>query len=358
MKIIQIIPLLGTGGAEKFTIDLSNELARLGHEVILATLFDKSEISTLEEYVDAEKVKRVSLHKKQGFDLTCFYSILDLIKKEKPEVVHGHVGAIKYMMLAATFYRKCKYVATIHSEARREAGTGIELYSRLYMFKLGFVIPVTISPESENSFKQFYGFGGNMIPNGCSSYNHNTINLQRQHSDFDFLFVHAGRLQKVKNQITLVKAFKKLLNEGVKAKLLLMGRKEDADVYENIRPYFGDRIKYLGEQKDCRSFMASADAFCLTSSMEGMPITIIEAFSVGCVPIVTPVGGCVNLVQDGVNGVVAKGIGEEQYYDALKRYISLSCDARMTMKNNAIETFDREYSITTSARKYVELYKR
>lgn len=56
MKILQIIPLLGTGGAEKFTIDLSNELANLGHEVVLVTLFDNNNNSTLESYVDTTKV--------------------------------------------------------------------------------------------------------------------------------------------------------------------------------------------------------------------------------------------------------------------------------------------------------------
>lgn len=357
MKILQIIPLLSSGGAEKFTIDLSNELARLGNEVILVTLFDKNEMSSLESYVDTKNVGRQSLHKRPGFDIKCYINILNLIRKEKPDVVHAHVGAIKYLALAAVIYRKCKYVATIHSEARREAGRGIELMSRKCLFKLRLMIPVTISDDSELSFENFYGFCGNMIPNGCSLYDSRAIDSQNNDKkDLDFLFVHAGRLQKVKNQISLVKAFKHLLDDGEKVKLLIMGRKEDPEVYDSISPYLGNGIEYIGEQKDCRFFMSAADAFCLSSSMEGMPITVIEAFSVGCVPIVTPVGGCVNLVQDGVNGIIAKGIHEDDYYEALRKFLSLSSTDRKKMKSNAIKTFSQKYSITTSAKKYIELY--
>ena len=356
MKILQIIPQLGTGGAEKFTIDLSNELAKLGHDVTLVTLFDKSKMSTLEFYVDTTKVKRVSLHKKRGFDLKCFISILSLIRDEKPNVVHAHVGAIKYMILAATVYRECKYVATIHSEAKREAGGCIETFVRKYLWGVKLMTPVTISVESELSFEKFYGFKGNMIPNGCSLYKASTLPQKKYREKADFLFVHAGRLQKVKNQITMVKAFKRLLDEGVNARLLIMGRVEDSDVYDSIKSYFCNDIKYIGEQNDCRAFMNIADAFCLSSTMEGMPITIIEAFSVGCIPIVTPVGGCINMVQNGVNGFISNGMSINDYYETLKKFISLNSLERKRMQQNAIESFVNIYSIEITAQKYIELY--
>lgn len=357
MKILQIIPHLCTGGAEKFTIDLSNELSRIGHEVILVTLFDKNERSVLEGYVDSNKIERICLHKNKGLDFRCFISLLSLIKEERPDIVHSHIGAIKYMVLAATFYRKCKYIATIHSDAKREAGRGIELIARKYMFGFGLMQPVTISNESERSFKNFYGFDACVIPNGCSSYKKAISIYERKYKhDVDFLFVHAGRMQKVKNQIVMVKAFRHLLDDGIKAKLLIMGRKENTEIFETISPFFCDGIEYIGEQKDCRLFMAMADAFCLTSLMEGMPISIIEAFSVGCVPIVTPVGGCVNMIKDGWNGLLSIDTTAKDYYKALKKYVSLTDDERNVMRVNAIRTFDEEYSISNCATKYLELY--
>ncbi len=40
MKIIQLVYSLGPGGAERFVVDLSNELARQGNDVTLCVLRD------------------------------------------------------------------------------------------------------------------------------------------------------------------------------------------------------------------------------------------------------------------------------------------------------------------------------
>lgn len=41
------------------------------------------------------------------------------------------------------------------------------------------------------------------------------------------------------------------------------------------------------------------DAYALCSSYEGMPISLIEAIGVGCIPVCTPVGGIVDVVHNG-----------------------------------------------------------
>ncbi|MCS2830112.1 hypothetical protein NXY32_04230 [Bacteroides fragilis] len=44
MRILEIIPTLGSGGAERFVVDLSNELCEKDNvEVMLLTLYDISE---------------------------------------------------------------------------------------------------------------------------------------------------------------------------------------------------------------------------------------------------------------------------------------------------------------------------
>lgn len=357
MKILEVIPRLCSGGAEKFTIDLCNEFVARHYNVILLTLFDVDESCTLEPFVN-NLVKRVSLHKKSGFDIKCFFRLLSFIRKEKPDIVHAHVSAIKYLFFAAIVYKKCKYFATIHSEAKREAGRSIDKFSRKYLFKSGLVEPITISESSRASFIDYYGFNPPMVVNGTSTYTNHVSSSKNYKKDIDFLFVHAGRLIPEKNQVVLVKAFSSLLEEGVKMKLLLMGRKENASIYNAIAPYLSSNILYLGEQQDPREFMANADAFCLSSTIEGMPITIIEAMSVGCVPIVTPVGGCVNIVCDGVNGIVASDTSVEGYYVALKRFISLSQEERKKISTTAEQDFESKYSIARTAKDYIDLFSK
>lgn len=358
MKIYEIIPALESGGAERFTVDLSNDLAELGHNVIIITLFDADKNSILEPYVKKNIVKRISLHKKPGLDITCFLKLLRLIIKGRPDVVHVHVGAIKYVILAATLYRNCKYFATIHSEAKREAGKGVELYSRKYLFKSKRIIPVTISDESRNSFIDFYGFNVPMITNGCSSFIGDKKLYNSYHKDVDTLFIHAGRLHSVKNQVVLVQAFDKLIKKGYNIRLILMGRIDESFIYEQIKPYLTDKIMFIGEQCNCREYMASADAFCLSSIMEGMPISIIEAFSVGCVPISTPVGGCVNMIEDGINGILSSGTDVDCYSNAVERFLNLSSKEIMSLKSYAFKTFTKSYSIRATSEKYVSLFSK
>lgn len=357
MRILQVIPSLGSGGAEKFVVDLSNELAKQGHDVTLVTLFDVTESCMLEQFVDRTLIKRVCLHKKTGLDLKCYISLLRAIQQFNPDVVHAHVGAIKYIAYSVICYRKCKYYCTIHSEAKREAGRNIELWSRKFLFNQKLATAVTISEESHNSFVSFYGYSTPMIMNGCSAYQDDDFK-STHHNDVDFLFVHAGRLQRVKNQVMLVRVFSRLIDEGYRVRLLIMGRKEQSDVYDEISKYFSNNIVYLGEISNCRDYMNIADGFCLTSTMEGMPITIIEAMSVGCIPIVTPVGGCVNMISEKKNGFISKDVSEAGYYNSIVNMITTSQKELNRIKQNCINSYETIYSISTSAKKYIELFNK
>ena len=175
--------------------------------------------------------------------------------------------------------------------------------------------------------------------------------------DVDFLFIHVGSIQHVKNQETLVKAFSHMLCDGVRARLLLIGRRFDEKIYQMLEPYFSSEIIYLGEQENPRSFMSFCDAFCMSSLWEGMPISIIEAFSVGCPPIVTPVGGCLNMIKDGENGLLAEDASEEAYYRALKRFITLAKNERIEMSRNALKSYQECYSIEKTAEEYLLLFR-
>ena len=356
MKIIEIIPHLQTGGGEKFVVDLSNAFADKGHNCILVTMYDPQDNDVLRPYIQPN-VTCTSLHKKAGVDFGCMLRLAALIREEKPDIVHVHIEAIKYILWAALSYRKCKYFATLHSEAQREAGHGYSMYVRKFMFRFKRVTPVTISAESEISFEQFYRFPTVTIENGCSPYKKElNSDLRKYRDNIDMLFVHAGRIHKVKNQLMLIRAFTKLIDEGYNIRLLILGRIADDKIYNEIKPYESERIIYLGEQPDTRAFMSVADGFCLSSVMEGMPITVIEAFSVGCIPIVTPVGGCINMIQDGVNGYISTSVTKDAYSDAIRRCLDAKPTIRNAVKARGYDCFCKKYAIENTANEYIRLF--
>ena len=311
MKILQVIPLLGFGGAEHFTIGLANELIRQGYECDILTLFDIDKNNSLLNKL-SPKAHHCSLHKKFGLDLGCYQKLYKFIKKGGYNVVHVHVGAIPYILLSTLLLKNVKFVATIHSEAKREAGRNIMKWSRFFMFRHHLITPVTISEESKKSFDEYYKMDAPMVYNGVPQYRGKGIEQLRD-NDKQLLFIHPASCQKVKNQELLIKAFAKLIKDYPNAKMLWLGSNESfKSLYETLVPYMVPQFKYVGCVPNVCDYLVQADAMCLSSSMEGMPMTIIESFSVGCPALCTPVGGILNMIEDGDNGMLSKSLSSDE----------------------------------------------
>ena len=68
MKIIQVIPQLGLAGAETICENLAYELKKLGHTVIILSLFDYQ--SPITDRLEKEEIEVRYLGKKPGLDLS------------------------------------------------------------------------------------------------------------------------------------------------------------------------------------------------------------------------------------------------------------------------------------------------
>lgn len=351
MKVLQVIPSLSGGGAETLVSELSIALKNRNIKCDILSLYNSSQYSLYKKLKD-NGVEVFSLNKSNGFHPAILLSIARFISRNKYDVVHVHIGAIKYVLLASILCKQVRFVATIHSEAKREAGKSLDKFARKFMFKRNLCIPVTISDESERSFEYFYGFPAKMNPNGVSAYNKPLNRRQKE----NIVFIHPASCQPVKNQALLIDAFNKLKQEFPKAKLIWVGRNNTfAELFASLSRKFGENIEYQGESDNARELMAEADAMCLSSSMEGMPMTVIEAFSVGCIPICTPVGGCKDVVKNGVNGLLSRDLSVEGYYDALKSFCQLSQTEIADMRANAIKSFEA-FSIDHCCDRYLEIY--
>lgn len=68
------------------------------------------------------------------------------------------------------------------------------------------------------------------------------------------------------------------------------------------------RVHFLGFRTDVADFVAAADAFCLSSVWEGIPLAVQEAIVLGTPVVSTDVGGMREIVTDGISGrLVARG---------------------------------------------------
>lgn len=355
MRILQVLATLGTGGAEHCAVELTNELIRQGNDCDLLTLFDVDHENDLVKQLNP-RAHVYSLGKKLGLDLKCYIRLYRQIKQGCYDVVHAHVGAIPYLLLSTIFLRKVKFVATIHSEARREAGKSISKWNRFLMFQHGLCTPVTISEESKKSFDEYYNMDAPMVYNGVSNYAGNGIAPLKDNED-QFLFIHPASCQPVKNQELLIKAFTRLVIEYPNSKMIWLGSNASyKTLFDSLISIKPQQFEYLGVVPNVREYLSQADAMCLSSKMEGMPMTIIEAFSVGCPSLCTPVGGIVNMIKNGVNGMLSEDLEVESYYKMLKSFCDLTTEQRKQMRDMAKRSFAK-YSIENSVRGYLEIYK-
>ena len=359
MKILEIIPQLSSGGAERFTVDLCNELSKR-HEVSLLLYFDLSTYNFFLQEL-SPNVKVYSMKKKKGFAADLSFRLFFVIRQLKPDIIHMHLNAITYLLPSILFY-KAEYYMTIHNDAEKEAGGKIGGLIRQFCFSHNLVKPVTISEESCKSFFSFYGIKATMIYNGRNI--PKIINIppetieeikKYKHSPNTKIIVNLARINLIKRQPLLAKIASKLYNEGYDFSVLMIGNNKNKELVSEILSFKSPAVHILGERHNPLDYLSLADAYCLCSSYEGMPISLIEALGVGAIPICTPVGGIVNIVKDGINGLMIKDLSEESLYDALKRFLDLS-DSKMTeIKIKAIESY-KPFSMTECSLRYEQLF--
>lgn len=355
MKILEIIPVLDEGGAERFVADLSNSLAE-HHEVSMLLLYPIYPYGAFCK--ELKGVNVYSMNKKNGLSLLCLWRVFKFVRKYKPDIVHSHLNSIVYLIIAIIFYRKAKYIHTVHNDAEREAGSFLNLLIRKFLFRLKLIHPVTISRTSNDSFQSVYNMNAPIILNGCpeycgeSLYNNVLAELDSLKYDKDSrLVINVARISEQKNQLTLIRAINELNTEGEKIELAIIGPCVEDTVMEIIASELTPQIHLLGVRGNPRDYMQAADAFCLSSIYEGMPITLIEAFSVGAIPLCTPVGGINDMIQDGYNGLLFQGTDKLSIKTGLIRYLELSDKEINQIKTNSKNSY-YNYTVTECRKQY------
>ena len=362
MRILEIIPQLSSGGAERFTVDLCNELSKT-NEVMLLTFYPLNEYGFYSSELTSS-VTLLSLDKPQGLSLRTFKKVLSVIKNFKPDVVHIHLRAIVYCLPALLIYNKVKYFMTIHSAADKEADGYWGFLMRKICFKAGIVKPITISNESHNSFIKYYKVNADIIYNGrdvsaqairISDSSREEVEKCKNHPS-DKVIINLARINEVKRQNLLAKVVDRLYKEGYTFTVIIVGNKRDERLVNEIESYNCPLVHLLGEKSNPLEYLKLSDAYCLCSSYEGMPISLIEAIGVGIVPICTPVGGIVDVIKDGYNGILAKGLMEDDLYNAIKTFLQLTNSQIDDLRQNVIRSYE-PYSMAECARKYEMLFR-
>lgn len=121
-----------------------------------------------------------------------------------------------------------------------------------------------------------------------------------------------------------------------------------------VKRYHLKRVVFEGYQTDTRRYYSSSSIFLMTSLYEGWPLTLFEAMSQGCVPILyDSFAAASDIVYHGRNGFVIPKFDKEQYVSTLIG-IMRNKKKRNEMSRSAIKSCE-QYSIDDIGKKWIQL---
>jgi glycosyltransferase involved in cell wall biosynthesis len=362
--VLQILPALATGGAERMVVHLSGELTRAGVKTGVVSFFD-NQGSQLEHALRADGLPVWSLGKHLGPDLGMIGRLRRLFRTLQPDVIHTHLSALRYAMAGVIgLERPPRIVHTIHRVAERDSEFGLRWLHR-WCLRRGVTL-IAVSEEVANSCARVYQQKNvPVIPNGIpvnrQVYRPETREKIRRAwglDDDSFVFCCVARLSAVKNHKDLIEAFSGMVDiPGVQ--LVLAGggelRMELEELSRVLR--IQEQVHFLGERDDIADVLAASDAFVLSSISEGNPMSVLEAMSAGLPVVATSVGGMPELVRSGTDGWLVPPGDTRALRDAMRRLV-LNRDSRQVMSDAVRQRAMLCFDSGAMGRSYLNVYER
>lgn len=364
MKILEIVFSLAPGGAERFVVDLSNELSK-SNDVTLMTLKDEkidSENRLFYRFDVSNRVRYVNLGLKDGFKISSLWKIYKAIANFKPDVVHMHgSNCPAFCVLAITLLcNKIKFYQTIHSDMSRYDN----YFYRIFFRTFGRFKKVHFAALSETNYldliQRYPHADARCIVNGRAPIVA-TDKFDKVKSEIDvyrkskqtIIALHVARFNQAKNQQLLVNSFNELTIKGFDVQLIIIGAGFDSKNGKELLSKARGNIHYIGTRKNISDYMLNADLFVLSSSYEGMPITLLEASLAGIPCVSTPVCGAVDLIKDSYNGKLSKDFSQGEYVQAL----TYAIENNKFLKDYAIQMKDSSpFTMEICANKYTRYF--
>ena len=324
-----------TGGLENGVVNLINHMPadRYRHAVIALT-----EVTDFRKRIKRDDVQFIALNKPPGQTLWIFPQLYRLFRQLRPAIVHSRNLAALEVQLPAWLAR---VPVRIHGEHGRDVGDldGSNVtYQRVRRFYKPFVsyylalsrdlaeyldgiirVPASKVLQVYNGVdtERFYPAPADYIAPGCpfpraGHWRGGTV----------------GRMQTVKDQPTLARAFVRALEIAPdlrdRLRLIMVGdgplRNQCQEILASANAT--DLAWLPGERSDVPDIMRGLDGFVLPSLAEGISNTILEAMASGLPVIATAVGGNADLVAAGESGEIIPAADPEAMAQAIVRFAS------------------------------------
>ncbi len=290
--------------------------------------------------------------RKPGFDVKLIKAIRQHIKLHQIDIIHCHqYTPWVYGALAAAF-TKTKVIFTEHGRFYPDSSNWKRAIVNPLL--LGLTNRVTaISEATKQALVDFEFIPDNRIAviyNGIKALEVDTLKqqtIQQLGLPKDaFIFGTVARLDPIKNQSMMVRAFAKVAFTNPSTYLVIVGDGEMRLSLESLvkKLRLRDRVIFTGYQSNPKSLINAFDVFLLSSLSEGTSMTLLEAMSLGKPCVVTDAGGNAEVIDHNYNGLVCENDNEDAFAQAC--FTMLTSDLER-YHYQCKERFDAKFSVVT-----------
>ena len=316
--VAHVVYRFDTGGLENGLVNLINHMPRdaYRHAVIALT-----QVTDFRQRVTRDDVQFIALDKPPGHAVKLYPRLAQVFRQLQPAVVHTRNLAALECALPAWW---AGVPVRVHGEHGRDV-EDMDGTSRKYQWLRRAYKPWVTHYVALSRDLAGYLSDRVHVPAERLSQVYNGVDTQRfrpadgappriEGCPFDphahWLVGTVGRMQQVKDQPTLVRAFVRLMAEQPalreRVRLVMLGGGPLREQVQRIVDEAGlGALCWLpGERSDVADVMRGLSCFALPSLAEGISNTILEAMASGLPVVATHVGGNAELVDEGSTGLI------------------------------------------------------
>jgi glycosyltransferase involved in cell wall biosynthesis len=308
MKIIKIINsrIEKYASFERFLIELAKSSRRKGNKIIC--IFPEIENKDFEKSLKKEKIQFYVI-RQNWVSLSFVFSLLKLIRKENPQIIHFHFYTNKYLVPLLLLLRICskrtKIVCNIHHSIKNLNFIKI-LFAALLIDQF-----ITVSKKEEKKIQKIGKT--RTIYNGIdiTSFDIKNNNFRKEFGIKKELITSIASLIPIKGIYYLIKACDQIIKNNKHIRCAIVGsgstlEKYSGEEYKKLVKKLGleENIIFTGVRNDIPSILANSDVFVLASLEETFGFVLTEAMAASKPVVATNVGGIPEVVEDGKTGIL------------------------------------------------------
>jgi len=323
IKLLYIITSLGLGGAEKLLLYYLKNLDKSKYSLYVCCFREKPDDLMLEM---SEFAEIFNLKVKNKFNPIVIVSIIKLIRKINPDIIHTHLFQPRvYATIAHIFSKRPVLITQKHSIVNPQKHHMFILLEMISIWMNNKVI--AISESVKKSLKKYEFISENKIlvlPN-CIDYKKFNNKTEREiiQNKKEIVMGTVGRLEKEKGIKYLLLAMKIILTRFPNARLEIIG---DGSQYKELKEFskklgISNSVIFFGKFTDVIPFYKKMDIFVLPSILEGFGIVLLEAMAAEVPVIATDVDGIKEVIIDGECGILVPPKNPEAIANSVTRLI-------------------------------------